>query len=100
MRYDYVCHGCGVFEYEKRMSDPDLERCPSCGSPVKRVYGAGQTPGILYTDRPPWTYAEARKYKTAKWKGREFKIDSRKHGDLGSWNSPGELVKSKPKGGK
>jgi putative FmdB family regulatory protein len=89
MRYDYFCPKCGIIELEKRMSDPEFKKCPVCGSEVARHYGI---PGILYADRPPWTYKEARKYKTAKWKGRETKIDPAKHGDIGSWNSPGELV--------
>jgi len=92
MLYDYSCPKCGDLELEKRMSDPD-PICPECGSVLERRYGAGTTPGILYSDRPPWTYRQAKGYKTAKWKGKEFKIDPRKHGDLGSWNSPGELVK-------
>ena len=97
MRYDYLCQKCGVFEHEKGMTAPDIEKCPSCGRKVKRYYGSENAPGILFSDRPPWTYHEAKKYKTAKWKGREFKIDPTKHGDMGSWNSPGELIKSKPK---
>ena len=97
MRYDYSCPKCGLLELEKKMSDPEFEKCPDCGSKLERRYGAGGTPGILYTDRPPWTYPEARKYKTAKFKGRETRIDPRKHGDLGSWNSPGELIKKERK---
>jgi putative FmdB family regulatory protein len=95
MRYDYKCLKCKkLFEVEKRITEPDPESCPHCKSKkIERYFCPENLPGVLYTDRPPWTYKEARKYKTAKYKGREFKIDPSKHGDIGSWNSPGELVK-------
>ncbi|MGE5560566.1 MAG: FmdB family zinc ribbon protein [Chloroflexota bacterium] len=35
--YEYKCDRCGVFEYRQSFSDPTLERCPTCGSPVKRM---------------------------------------------------------------
>lgn len=33
-----ACDYCAQsFEVDQRMSDPPVERCPKCGSPVKRV---------------------------------------------------------------
>ncbi len=100
-KYDYICENkkCKkVFEIEKKMSDPDPKKCPHCnGKKVSRYYCAETVPSVGYTDRPPWTYKQAKKFKTAIYKGKETKIDPAKHGDLGSWNSPGEIVKPKPK---
>jgi len=97
MRYDYKCDSCkAIFETEKRMSDPDPV-CPNCGKAASRYFSPDSTPCILFADRPPWTYKEAKKYKTTKYKGKEYKVDPCKHGDLGSWNSPGELIPEKKK---
>jgi putative FmdB family regulatory protein len=91
MRYDYKCEKCGVFEVVKRMSDPDPKACPTCGGVIVRVYEASP---ILYANRPPWTYKESLKYKTCSHNGGpKFNIDPSKHGDIGAWNSPGELAK-------
>ena len=99
--YDYQCQNekCRiVFEVEKKMVDPDPKKCPACACrKIARYWGSDSAPAVGYGDRPPWTYSEAKKYKTAKWKGMEFKIDPNKHGDIGSANSPGEVVKTKPK---
>jgi len=98
MRYDYRCEKCGVFEVEKKMADPAPEECPQCGGRVERHFGTDAAPMIMYANRPPWTYKEALKYKEAGFKGGpKFKIDPNKHGDIGSWNSPGELVKPAPR---
>jgi len=94
MIYEYICLKCGILQLEKKMSAPDCAKCPECGNKIERNW-QGIAPAILFADRPIWTYREAKKYKTAKWKGKEFKIDPSKHGDLGSWNSPGELIKPK-----
>lgn len=99
-KYDWQCNKCGwIWEIEKiLMSSPDPKKCPSCRSgKIERYFCPSGIPSMAYGDRPPWTYNEAKKYKTAKWKGKEFKIDPRKHGDIGSANSPGELVVPKPK---
>jgi putative FmdB family regulatory protein len=35
--YEYECKGCGhQFEREQRISDPPLEKCPSCGASKAR----------------------------------------------------------------
>lgn len=36
--YVYTCSNCGQFEHFKRMVEPDLETCPTCGNEVQRVY--------------------------------------------------------------
>ncbi|MFQ5521572.1 MAG: FmdB family zinc ribbon protein [Candidatus Methylomirabilia bacterium] len=36
--YEYECKGCQrTFEIRQRISEPPLERCPDCGSPIRRV---------------------------------------------------------------
>ena len=45
--YDYECDTCNkVFEIFQSMSSPKLDKCPTCGSPVKRLIGAGA--GIIF----------------------------------------------------
>lgn len=94
MRYDYQCVNkkCKkVFEVIKRMSDPDPETCPHCRTDgPTRFYSTESLPTVGYTDRPPWTYPEARKFKTATYKGKTYKIDPNRHGDITSWDFPGE----------
>jgi putative FmdB family regulatory protein len=101
MKYDYICQKCQkVFEIEKKLTDPPPSQCPHCRSKkIERHFSSDSMPAILYPNRPPWTYREALKYKTARWNGGPLtKIDPKKHGDLGSWNSPGEVVPEKKKG--
>jgi len=103
-RYDYICENAKckkIFEIEKKMTYPDPKKCPHCkGKKVSRYYGKDSIPSVAYGDRPPWTYKEAKKFKTAIYKDQEFKIDPSKHGDVGSWNSPGEYIGPKKKKGK
>lgn len=36
--YEYECSGCDRrFEVRQRISEPPLERCPHCGSGIRRV---------------------------------------------------------------
>lgn len=35
--YEYRCEKCGVFEETQRITDPALERCPSCRRKVQRL---------------------------------------------------------------
>lgn len=99
MRYDYRCCECGnVIEVEKRMSAPGPDLCKKCDGKMERYFAPDQIPSVLYPNRPPWTYKEAKKYKTAKHNdGPRIKIDPSKHGDLGSWNCDAEIVPEKPK---
>jgi putative FmdB family regulatory protein len=40
--YEYRCKVCGyVFERLQPISAKPLRRCPKCGSPIKRLIGAG-----------------------------------------------------------
>ena len=98
MRYDYQCACCSnIWEVEKPMSAPGPAVCPSCGSDnVARYFGKGSSPPVLFANRPPWTYKECLKYKDCKHNnGPRTKIDPSKHGDLGAWNCPGEVIKGK-----
>ena len=92
MRYDYTCEDCGhEWEVSKTMSAPDPKRCPNCKN--KSVRRRWTSPSVTYKDRPPWTYNDFTGYKTAKLNdGPRVKIDPSKHGDLGAWHSPGEVV--------
>jgi putative FmdB family regulatory protein len=35
--YEYRCEHCGVFEEMQRITDPPLERCPTCRRKVVRL---------------------------------------------------------------
>jgi putative FmdB family regulatory protein len=40
--YEYECCACGGhFERRQKMSDPEVEDCPGCGGPVKRLISGG-----------------------------------------------------------
>lgn len=39
--YSYDCPKCGRFEKLQRISDPALQECPACSSPVKRLIIGG-----------------------------------------------------------
>jgi putative FmdB family regulatory protein len=40
--YDYQCRECGShFERRQKMSEPELNSCPSCNGPVKRLISGG-----------------------------------------------------------
>lgn len=94
-QYDYYCKKCKkVIVVEKRMSDPNPTKCPSCKSPkFDRYFSPEATPSVGYKDRPPWTYKECLKYKDCKLNdGPRMKIDPNKHGDLGAWHSPGQVL--------
>ena len=100
MLYDYECQKCGlVFEIEKSIVDPAPSNCPRCmGNRVERHFSPADVPTVLYPNRPPWTYNDAKRYKNARWCGGPLtKIDPSKHGDLGAWNSPGEVIPEKKK---
>jgi len=35
--YEYRCENCGVFEETQRITDPPLDRCPTCRRKVRRL---------------------------------------------------------------
>jgi putative FmdB family regulatory protein len=35
--YEYRCEKCGVFEETQRITDPALDRCPTCRRKVRRL---------------------------------------------------------------
>lgn len=35
--YEYSCEHCGTFEHKQSFSESALQRCPSCGAPVRRL---------------------------------------------------------------
>ena len=42
LTYAYQCNKCGEFEHEQRITEPKLERCPTCGRKVARLVSGGQ----------------------------------------------------------
>jgi putative FmdB family regulatory protein len=42
LTYAYECEKCGEFDHEQRITEPRLERCPSCGRKVERLITGGQ----------------------------------------------------------
>jgi putative FmdB family regulatory protein len=45
--YEYECASCGKsFDVFQNMSDAPIEKCPTCGSPVKRRINGGT--GIIF----------------------------------------------------
>ncbi|MFW5998535.1 MAG: FmdB family zinc ribbon protein [Bacillota bacterium] len=43
--YLYECEECGKFEEFQKISDDPLEKCPECGSDVKKLIG---NPGVIF----------------------------------------------------
>ncbi|MGM0438165.1 MAG: FmdB family zinc ribbon protein [Bacillota bacterium] len=43
--YLYECEKCGRFEKMQKISEDKLEKCPKCGSEVKKIIG---NPGIVF----------------------------------------------------
>jgi putative FmdB family regulatory protein len=40
--YEYRCESCANrFERRQKMSDPDVNACPRCGGPVRRLISGG-----------------------------------------------------------
>lgn len=40
MNYPYKCPKCGEFSVERSMKDDPLKKCPTCQSPVERIFTA------------------------------------------------------------
>ena len=50
--YDYRCAGCGEFEVRRPMAESAIPaRCPGCGHPAARVFGAPALSGLDPTVR-------------------------------------------------
>lgn len=53
--YDYKCGHCGCFQVTQRITEPALEKCPTCGQPVERLISRNvaivfKGPGFYCTD--------------------------------------------------
>lgn len=35
--YDYKCEHCGRFQVTQRITEPPLDKCPTCGQSVERL---------------------------------------------------------------
>lgn len=44
--YEYKCAQGHTFERFQRMTEPPVDRCPTCGSPAERLLSAGA--GLLF----------------------------------------------------
>lgn len=98
MKYDFICTKCKkLFEYEKSIKAPN-PCCIFCEGKVERFFSGDDVPTVVYPNRPPWTYNDSKKYKNARWNGGPLtKIDPSKHGDIGAWHCPGNVIKEKKK---
>lgn len=56
--YEYQCESCaGRFERRQKMSDAEIEFCPQCGGPVKRLISGGA--GVISKGDTGYTAAPA-----------------------------------------
>jgi hypothetical protein len=95
MVFTYLCHHCKAsWRVEKSILAPAPSACPKCQSAdIDRDYAADGKPSVIYVGRPVWTYNDARRFKDCRVNGGpRTRIDPSRHGDLGSWNSPGEVI--------
>lgn len=93
MLFSYKCSNGHKWEVEKGLKDPAPKKCPNCGEVAERDFAADGTPSVLYPGRPIWTYKDCLKYKDCRiGDGPRTKIDPSKHGDIGAWHCPGEVV--------
>lgn len=44
--YEYRCENCGCFQVSQRITEPALEKCPTCGQPVQRLIS--RNVGIIF----------------------------------------------------
>jgi putative FmdB family regulatory protein len=61
LTYEYKCGKCGIFEKEQRITEPAMEHCPGCGSPVKRLIS--KNVGIVF--KGPGFYVNDSRKETA-----------------------------------
>jgi putative FmdB family regulatory protein len=100
--YEYLCTSCGHrFEVIQKFSDPPIEVCPKCGSPVQKVLSS---PAIQFKGSGWYITDYARKGHTDAGKTGEKSGDSKPAADAGgsSESTPAASTDSgsKPSGGK
>jgi putative FmdB family regulatory protein len=39
--YEYFCKSCGHFEFDQKITDEALSKCPKCNDEVKRLISKG-----------------------------------------------------------
>jgi putative FmdB family regulatory protein len=87
--YEYRCEKCGDFEQTQRISDPPLDRCPTCRRKVRRLISSTsfqlKGSGWYVTD-----YARAGKSKPGKESGKDAAKDSAKDSAPSSEASSGK----------
>ncbi|WP_324717122.1 FmdB family zinc ribbon protein [Carboxydochorda subterranea] len=64
--YEYQCDRCGRFEAFQAITESPLERCPTCGGPVRRMISRNinilfKGSGFHVTDYRSSSYKEAAK---------------------------------------
>jgi len=91
--YEYRCEKCGEFEHAQRITDPALQRCPTCKRKVRRLISNTsfqlKGSGWYVTD---YARSGGGKDKEEKKDGAGEKVSST--GDSDSSNSPSESTKS------
>ncbi|MGB4505445.1 MAG: FmdB family zinc ribbon protein [Syntrophaceticus sp.] len=79
--YDYRCEHCGRFQVTQRITEPPLEKCPTCGQSVERLISRNVSivfkgPGFYCTDNRKTSLPEEKKPAADKEKKEEAKSPS------------------------
>lgn len=61
--YLYECEKCGRFEKMQKISEDSLEKCPECGSPVRKIIGS---PGVIFKGSGFYTTDHGKKSNNSK----------------------------------
>jgi putative FmdB family regulatory protein len=90
--YEYECEKCGHrFEMIRKFSDPPLEACPKCGSPVRKLMSS---PAIQFKGTGWYITDYAKKDQVAPAKSGEQKSGDQKSGDTKSGETKSGDTKS------
>jgi putative FmdB family regulatory protein len=93
--YEYECEKCGHrFEMIRKFSDPPVEVCPKCGSPVRKLMSS---PAIQFKGTGWYITDYAKKDQSAPAKGGEQKTGEQKSSDQKSSESSSTDTKTETK---
>lgn len=86
--YEYRCAGGHHFDQFQRMTDPPLEKCPTCGAAAERLLSAGagllfKGSGFYITDYRSDTYKKAAEADSGKTDGKGGEAKASKDGKDG-----------------
>lgn len=79
--YDYKCEHFGRFQVTQRITEPALEKCPTCGQPVERLISRNvaivfKGSGFYCTDNRKASFHEQKKPAATEAKKEETKAPS------------------------